>query len=57
MEPRVSVLTLGVADLARAGLGVVAASLTIGFAVPVLTLPAADHLQDRVSAHVGVDER
>ena len=28
-----------------------------GFAVATLTLPAADQLQDGVSAHIGVDER
>jgi len=36
-------------------LGLTAATLAAGFAVATLTLPAADHLQDRVSAHVGVD--
>jgi len=36
-------------------LGLVAASLAAGFAVAAMTLPQADRLQDRVSAHVGVD--
>jgi hypothetical protein len=38
-------------------LGAVAASLVAGFAVATLTLPAADRLQDGISAHIGVDER
>jgi hypothetical protein len=38
-------------------LGVAATSLVAGAAVATLTLPAADHLQDRVSAHFGADER
>jgi hypothetical protein len=38
-------------------LGAVAASLVAGFAVATLTLPAADQLQDGISAHIGVDER
>lgn len=36
-------------------LGLAATTLAAGAAVATLTLPAADHLQDRVSAHVGVD--
>jgi hypothetical protein len=36
-------------------LGLVATTLAAGFAVATLTLPSADHLQDRMSAHVGVD--
>jgi hypothetical protein len=38
-------------------LGAVAASLVAGVAVATLILPAADHLQDGVSGHVGFDER
>ena len=38
-------------------LAAVAASLVAGFAVATLTLPAADQLQDGISAHIGVDER
>jgi hypothetical protein len=33
----------------------VSGSLVAGAAVAVLTLPAADHLQDRASAHIGLD--
>lgn len=36
-------------------LGLVAATLAAGVAVATLSLPAADHLQDRVSAQVGFD--
>jgi hypothetical protein len=36
-------------------LAAVTASLVMGATVATLTLPAADHLQDRVSVHVGVD--
>jgi hypothetical protein len=36
-------------------LGVVGASLVAGLALATVTLPAADHLQDSVSGHVGVD--
>ena len=36
-------------------LGVVAVTLVAGAAVAAATLPAADHLQDRMSAHVGFD--
>ena len=35
----------------------VAASVLAGFAVATFTLPAADRLQDGISAHVGVDAR
>jgi hypothetical protein len=38
-------------------LGLVAVTLAAGAAVAVGTLPAADHLQDRVSAAFGVDAR
>ena len=38
-------------------LAAVAASLLAGFAVATLTLPAADQLQDGISAHIGVDDR
>jgi hypothetical protein len=38
-------------------LGLVAVTLAAGAAVAVGTLPAADHLQDRVSASFGVDLR
>jgi hypothetical protein len=38
-------------------LAAVAVSLLAGFAVATLTLPAADQLQDRLSAHIGVDDR
>jgi hypothetical protein len=36
-------------------LGLAAATLAAGFAVATLTLPSADHLQDRMSARVGFD--
>jgi hypothetical protein len=36
-------------------LAALTASLVMGATVATLTLPAADHLQDRVSVHVGVD--
>ena len=36
-------------------LGLAAATLSAGVALAMLTLPSADHLQDRVSAHVGID--
>jgi hypothetical protein len=36
-------------------LGLAAATLAAGVAVATLSLPAADHLQDRVSAQVGLD--
>jgi hypothetical protein len=38
-------------------LGLVGASLVAGLVLATLTLPAADHLQDNVSASVGVDAR
>jgi hypothetical protein len=38
---------------ARAAL--VVATLAAGFAVAVATLPAADHLQDAATAHIGID--
>jgi hypothetical protein len=38
-------------------LAAVAASVLAGFAVATFTLPAADRLQDGISAHVGVDAR
>jgi hypothetical protein len=38
-------------------LAAAAVSVVAGVAVATLTLPAADHLQDGVSAHVGFDER
>jgi hypothetical protein len=38
-------------------LAAVAVSLLAGFAVATLTLPAADQLQDGLSAHIGVDDR
>ncbi len=38
-------------------LAAVAASPLAGFAVATLTLPAADQLQDGISAHVGLDDR
>ena len=38
-------------------LAAVTASLLAGFAVATLTLPAADQLQDGLSAHIGVDDR
>jgi len=49
----------GALRLARPGaavrLGLIAATLVAGVAVATLSLPAADHLQDRVSAQVGFD--
>jgi hypothetical protein len=36
-------------------LATLSAALAAGAAVVVFTLPAADHLQDAASAHVGVD--
>lgn len=36
-------------------LGLVSISVVAGAAVATMTLPAVDHLQDEVSAHVGVD--
>lgn len=36
---------------------VLACTLAAGFALATLTLPAADHLQDRVTAAIGVDAR
>jgi hypothetical protein len=38
-------------------LGLVAATLVAGMAVAVATLPGADHLQDQLSAQVGIDSR
>jgi hypothetical protein len=38
-------------------LGLVGASLAAGLVLATLTLPAADHLQDHVSASVGIDSR
>jgi hypothetical protein len=38
-------------------LGLVGASLAAGLVLATLTLPAADHLQDHVSASVGLDAR
>jgi hypothetical protein len=38
-------------------LAAVAASVVAGFAVATLTLPAADQLQDGISAHIGLDDR
>jgi hypothetical protein len=38
-------------------LGVVAATLVAGAVVAVGTLPGADHLQDQVTAQVGLDVR
>ena len=38
-------------------LGLVGASLAAGLMLGTLTLPAADHLQDNVSASVGIDPR
>jgi hypothetical protein len=38
-------------------LALVGVTVTAGVALAVATLPAADELQDHVSAHVGVDER
>jgi hypothetical protein len=38
-------------------LGLVGASLVAGLVLATLTLPAADHLQDNVSASVGIDPR
>lgn len=38
-------------------LAVVAAAVLAGAALAVATLPGADHLQDRASAHIGLDER
>ena len=38
-------------------LGLVGASLVAGLVLATLTLPSADHLQDNVSASVGVDAR
>ena len=35
--------------------GLVAAAVAAGALLAVATLPAADHLQDRVSAHIGLD--
>jgi hypothetical protein len=40
---------------ARAAL--VFAAVAAGFAVAVMTLPAADHLQDAATAHIGIDAR
>lgn len=34
---------------------VLLASVAVGFGVAMVTLPAADHLQDAVTAHVGLD--
>jgi hypothetical protein len=36
-------------------LGTVGASLVTGLALATVSLPAVDHLQDSVSAHIGVD--
>jgi len=36
-------------------LGIVGASLVTGLALATVSLPAVDHLQDSVSAHIGVD--
>jgi hypothetical protein len=41
--------------ISSARVAVATFSIVAGFGVAMLTLPAADHLQDRVSAHVGVD--
>jgi hypothetical protein len=38
-------------------LGLVGATLVAGAAVATMTLPGADHLQDRMSAQVGFDVR
>ena len=38
-------------------LGLAGSSLVAGAVLATLTLPAADHLQDSVSAHVGIDAR
>jgi hypothetical protein len=38
-------------------LAVAGASLAAGAAIAIATLPAADHLQDSVSAHIAVDAR
>jgi hypothetical protein len=38
-------------------LGLVATTLAVGLALAAVTLPAADHLQDSVSAYAGVDAR
>jgi hypothetical protein len=38
-------------------LGLVAATLVAGAAVAVATLPSADHLQDRMTARIGLDAR
>ena len=46
---------LGVPGSGRSGSVLAAATLVAGVAVATLTLPAADHLQDQVSAHVGFD--
>ncbi|HEX3805349.1 MAG TPA: hypothetical protein VHV52_01075 [Gaiellaceae bacterium] len=42
---------------AAARAAVVFASIAAGVAVAVLTLPAADHLQDAVTGHIGLDTR
>jgi glucan phosphoethanolaminetransferase (alkaline phosphatase superfamily) len=34
-----------------------AAGVAVGMALAVATLPAADHLQDRASSHLGLDKR
>jgi hypothetical protein len=36
-------------------LGIVGASLVTGLVLATVSLPAVDHLQDSVSAHIGVD--
>jgi hypothetical protein len=36
---------------------VAAVSMVAGAALATATLPAADHLQDRASSHIGFDER
>jgi hypothetical protein len=36
-------------------LAIAASTVVAGLAVATLTLPAADQLQDQVSAHVGLD--
>lgn len=38
-------------------LGLVGASLATGVVLAVLTLPAVDHLQDALTAHLGLDSR
>jgi hypothetical protein len=35
--------------------GIAATALVAGAVLATVTLPGADHLQDRVSAHVGLD--